>query len=354
MIKSSREFIGSYHGQPVESIRLENTSGGALTVTNYGASILMVAVPDRKGKIENVTLNVPSVEEMIAHRPYYGATIGRVAGRISDGSYIDPKTKEEHQVDKNEQGVNHLHGGWHGFDTKLWDIVEVTAGKESGWVVMEVVSYDGEAGYPGHLTVRVSHSWSEDNTWEIRYQATTSVRTPFNPTNHVYFNLSGEKGSNILDHQLSIQSLYYAPLTEKNTPTGELIQSKGSVFDLTDPRSLSQIVKSDHPQIQLVNGLDHPFYLDHRRGAPDAQIYDPHSGRAVQMRTDAEAVVVYTHNVRFEPFDQYGDVYGAYAGVTLETQQLPDAVHHEGFGDIFLNPDDTYDSVTSYHFIVKD
>lgn len=348
-----RKIIGYFQGQPVEEVTFMQTNGAYFTVINYGATVQAIGVPDRGGKIENIALSAPSLSDLIAYRPYYGAVIGRVGGRISQGTYEDPVINQAFELDKNENSKNHLHGGFQGLDTKLWQIISVTHSEEQASIVLETHSFSGECGYPGAITVRVTYTWTADYLWRIQYEARSTERTLFNPTNHIYFNLSGQKAGNILDHTLCVHADHYVPLDEQNLPLGYLAHVQETDFDLRSPRLMSDILKSQDAQISARNGLDHPFYLNDDSKKIQAEIYHEQTGRLLQMSTDAEAVVIYSHNSTPEEFTKYGDIYQPHAGVTLETQALPDAVNQEDFGSIFLNPNEKFTSQTEYQFLIR-
>lgn len=346
-----RKTIGYYHRQPVEEITLINRFGGYFTVWNYGATVHAIGVPDKNGVISNVVLSAPSLEETIAFRPLYGAIVGPIAGRMS--GKIHEKNSIVNHLEKNEKAINHLHGGSHGLDTKLWKIIAIESEEEVAYITLETVNYPGEGGYPGELIVQVIYSWSDDFSWTIHYHAKTSQKTLFKPTNHVYFNLTGHQEEKVLGHHLTVQSSQYALLTEENIPDQHLSDVTGTAFDLRAGKYLKEIVHSSEKQIKKFNGLDHLFYLDHQTPSPDAEIYDPHSGRVVQMKTDEDTVVIYMHNNSFPYFSQYEDQFGAYSGITLETQRINQKESEKELSNIFLNPGCTYNSRTTYHFLVK-
>ncbi|MDZ7834737.1 MAG: aldose epimerase family protein [Alkalibacterium sp.] len=244
---------------------------------------------------------------------------------------------QETQLDINE-GNNLLHGGPKGLDTKLWDVlVNETEGK----LIFSITDPAGANNFPGTMQIKVVYTLTEDDEWIIDYEATTDETTLFNPTNHVYFNLTGDIKKPILNHELKLASPRYIPLAEENLPSDNMENVDGTPFDFTEAKPVKEAVHADHPQIKPLNGLDHPFVLE-----PDTEVkgvlYDPVSRREVKLYTDCNSVVVFTHNALVDDYLIEGEPAKQYAGITLETQTLPDAVNHPGFGNIVLTPEDTF------------
>lgn len=345
---TTKQF-GIFEGEEVIEYTLSNDHGVSLSAIPYGAIVTKIKTPDKNGESKNITLNVESLEDMVEHRPFYGATIGRVAGRITKGQFsLDGK---EYQIDVNE-GENMLHGGPKGLDTKMWDI-EVFTGTEEASLTFSYESPEGENGFPGTLSLKVVYILTNKNEWKIDYIAKTDEPTLFNPTNHIYFNLTGDIKNHILDHELELNSSYYASLDEENLPTGELENVEGTPFDFTSRKVLKEAILSDHEQIKPLKGLDHPFVLDPKGEEVKGKLIDPKSGRYVEMITDQNSVVIFTHNEEVSDYMIEGEPAKQYAGITLETQILPDAINKPGFGNIILRPDSTFTSQTVYVFGVE-
>lgn len=342
MIKIN-EFPAKFHN-PVHQFILENKNRMQIHLTDFGARITGFIVPDKKGVFENVSLSFKKIEDYKKYDIYFGATIGRVAGRMKNAEFsIDGKT---YFLPKND-GFNLLHGGTPSFESRIW---KHEIGKEvENQIIFTYISPDGENQFPGNLVSKVIYTLDENNTLHIKYEATTDQPTLYNPTNHIYFSLSGDFSRSVEDHILKIDADYFAVLDEENLPTGELRSVKDTPFNLKEGRKLTEVFSSDYDQIRKRNGFDHPFLLNESHFA---EISHPESGRKISMHTTAPSVVVYTAS-HTEGLSINGEIAQSHAGITLETQVLPDAVHHKNFGNIVLYPSETFSSETHYHFSLE-
>lgn len=348
-MKISEKIIGHFDGAAVTAYTLTNQQGLSLTAMTYGAAITALNVPDKNGSFENIVLAMDSLEDYITYRPYYGATIGRVAGRISNGRFvIDHK---EYHVDKNT-GSKQLHGGSKGFDTQNWNAVVKQKADEAS-IIFSYQDKEGTNGYPGTVDATVTYTLTDKNEWKITYGAATDKPTLFNPTNHVYFNLTGDLSKNVLDHTLKINSSKIVELNAETLPTGRLLPVEGTPFDLRDGKKLSIAAENRHPQTIQASGFDHAFVLDHTAGEADAILTDDTSGRVVKMYTDQDSAVVFIHNGAIDSYTLQGKKAGPYIGVTMETQAFPDAINQKDFGDIILRPEKPYHAETVFSFEIK-
>lgn len=345
-VKLEKKQIGNVLGQTVHEYTLTNNQGVSLSALNFGGIINSIKTPDKNGKFSNITLSLDNVEEHIKYQPYYGAIIGRVAGRVANGRFT--LDGNEYQLQRNNQG-NHLHGGIQGFDSRIWD-VEMKEEPQAAQLIFSYLSPDGESGYPGNLRVTVTYTLTNDNVWKITYEAETDKPTLFNPTNHVYFNLSGDHSKTIRNHILQINSDMVGEIESSVLPTGKTLSVEETDFDFREGTVLNQRIESENPQILAQKGFDHPFKLSHLKGSPDVVLYDPESERKVSITTDRDAVVVYTHSAVNGEYSINNQTVQPYAGVALETQTMPDAIHHDGFGNIVLLPGEKFYSETNYKF----
>jgi aldose 1-epimerase len=345
-----KEEYGRIEDQPVFSFKLVNDNGVELSCINYGCIITKIVVPDREGNLENVVLGYETLEEYLSDSYFLGAVIGRVAGRIKEGTFeLDGKV---YHLAQNEN-TNHLHGGLKGFNQIIWESELIETQHEVG-VRFSYMSPDGEEGYPGNLKVQVTYTLNNDNELSIHYSGISDEKTLLNMTNHSYFNLSGDLKRNIVNHTLMIKSDHYLELNDKLLPTGEMTDVKGTPFDFTEERMIHTGIYSIHPQNKLAGeGYDHPFVLNTQHDS-EIVLKDKESGRMLTIETDEVGVVVYSGNQIKPEGTLLGVPSRKYLGICLETQGLPDAVHHPDFPSWVLEQNKEYNTTTKYKFgIVK-
>lgn len=342
-----------------DSIRrftLTNAAGMKVKVTNYGAIITSIVVPDRNGNFADVALGHDRVEDYMnaVDKPYFGAVVGRYGNRIAGGTFtLDGET----YTLATNNGNNHLHGGVIGFDKVVWDAAPVEG---DGWVGVEMTyrAKDMEEGYPGNLDVTVTYRLSDENELTVAYRATTDKPTPVNLTQHTYFNLKGEGVGNILDHELLIAASHYTPVDEELIPTGEIAAAQGTPLDFTEPKRIGRDIDEDHPQLERGLGYDHNFVLD-GRDRPGvhlaARVYEPSSGRELEIHTDQPGVQFYCGNfLDGRLTGKSGRQYVYRGGFCLETQHFPDSPNRPSFPSTILRPGENYESRTVFEFSTRE
>ncbi len=301
------DFGTTPDGQSVSLYTLENASGGRVQVTNYGAIITSVEVPDRDGKLANVNLNYPSLDGYLQRHPYFGATVGRFCNRIANGKFsLDG---QEYSLVTNN-GPNHLHGGTIGFDKLVWQAEEIETAGEVG-VHLTLTSPDGQEGYPGTLTVHTEITWNTQSELKIVFRATTDKATVVNLTNHSYWNLAGAGQGNVHEHELQLQCENYLAVDDTLIPTGEIVSVAGTPLDFREPHKIGERID----ELPMTKGYDHCFVVVGPAGALRrcARVKDPASGRVMEVLTTQPGVQLYTGNHLGEPYGQHG-------GFCLETQ----------------------------------
>jgi aldose 1-epimerase len=338
-------------GRQAHLFTLRNAAGMAVEITNYGGYIVSWTAPDKQGKQENITLGVPTFADYLKGTPSFGPIIGRYGNRIAKGKFtLDGK---EYTLATNRSG-HHLHGGNIGFDKKLW-LATPVAGKEPA-LKLQYTSPDGEEGYPGTLSVEVVYTLQKDNALRIDYKATTDQATVVNLTNHAYFNLSGMK-RDILNHELMIKADTFLPTDRTQIPTGELRPVKGTPFDFTRPTLVgARIQDTTDVQIRYGAGYDHCWVFTDRSGKLrlGATVYEPQSGRLLEMYTTEPGVQLYTANhLNGTLRGKEGKAFTRRFGLCLETQHFPDSPNHPGFPTTTLRPGETYRTTTLYKLSVK-
>ena len=328
-------------GTAVDLYTLENANGLVAKVTNYGAIITELHVPDRRGQLGDVVLGFDNLEQYLKGHPYFGSTVGRVANRIAKGRFtLDGKT---YTLAIND-GANHLHGGLKGFDKVVWHAEE----QAGAAVRFAYTSPDGEEGYPGTLEVAVTVTLTDANELRLDYRATTDKPTPINLTNHSYFNLAGQ--GDVLRHEVMIAADRYAPSDSALIPTGEIQPVKGTPMDFTQP----QAVGSRFSQLHNVPvGYDTSYVLNGggKGLALAARVYEPETGRVMEVHTTEPSVQFYTSNFLDGSLTgKRGIVYRQHAALCLETQHLPDSVNQPQFPSIILRPGQSYRQTTVHKF----
>ncbi len=313
-------------------------------ITNYGGIIVSLRTPDRDGKLDDVVLGYDSVDKYIAKTAYFGAIVGRYANRIAHGSFnLDGKT---YSIPKNN-GDNALHGGIRGFDKVVWTAREIKNGIE-----LTYVSKDGEEGFPGTLTTTVRYTLDGD-ALRIEYSATTDKDTVLNLTNHSYFNLAGQGKGDVLGHVVKINASKITPVDAGLIPTGELKLVEGTPFDFRKPHAIGERIDTKDEQLQLGLGYDHNFVLDHAEGqlVEAAEVYEPTTGRVVQVLTTEPGVQFYTGNHLDGSITGKEDrIYKPRFAFCLETQHFPDSPNHANFPTTELKPGQKFHSVTVFRF----
>ena len=308
-----------------------------MMLTERGAGIVSIVVPDRNGVMGDVVLGYRDEESYLADGPCAGKIPGRFANRIDGGCFIlDGK---EYQLVKNHPDYQ-LHGGPDGFSNRLWKASQISDTE----AVLTLDSPDGDQGYPGNMHVEATYTWGEDNSLTLSIKATTDAPTILNLTNHTYWNLDGEDSGSILDHVLKLNASRWLATSEALIPTGELAPVEGTPMDFRTAKPIGRDIKADFPALKYGKGYDNCWVLD---GAPDlklaAELSSAASGRRLEIWTDQPAAQVYTGNwLDGSPISKSGRPYRDYDGVAIECQGFPDAPNHPDFPSCVLRPGETY------------
>lgn len=331
----------------IQAFILKNKSGMVVKVTNYGATITSIQVPDRDGNFADVALGYDSVEGYVnaIDRPYFGCVAGRCANRIAKGLFtLDGVTYEL----ATNNGENHLHGGNMGFDKVVWHATSIKNG-----VQLAYLAKDGEEGYPGNLQVTVTYTLTDDNEIVMNYKAVTDKATPINLTNHTYFNLAGEGSGTINDHVLRINASRFTPVDAGLIPTGELREVDGTPFDFRDPKAIRADIDAKNEQLTIGKGYDHNWVLDRKESELEiaAVLYEPKSGRMLEVLTEEPAIQFYGGNfLDGRLMGKSGGVYNHRNGLCLETQHYPDSPNRPEWPSTILRPGEEYNTTTIYKF----
>lgn len=349
---SDSAFNKTVDGKQVALYTLKSESGLTAQVTNFGGAIVSLWVADKNGKYEDVVLGYDNIDNYIESKAdrYLGPVVGRYANRIAKGKFtLDGKT---YQLPINNNGQS-LHGGLKGLDLVVWNVDAVTANS----IALSYLSPDGEEGFPGNLNIKMVYTLTADNEFKITYEATTDKATVVNLSNHSLFNLKGMGNGTILDHVLTINAARTTPVDNVLIPSGELASVEGTPFDFRNPTAIGERIEADDVQLKNGTGYDHNWVID-RKSEKDveliASLYEPASGRFMEILTDQPALQFYSGNFfTGASVGKYGKALNYREAVALETQKFPDSPNHANFTNTRLNPGETYTQTCIYKFSVK-
>jgi aldose 1-epimerase len=338
---------GKVDGKPVDLYTLTNTKGAILKITNYGATVTELHVPDREGKLADVVLGFDDVDTYTKKSPFFGAIVGRVANRIANATFeLDGKT---YQLNANDP-PHHLHGGKKGYDKVIWK-AEPKETKEGPSLKLTYVSPDGEEGYPGKLTATTVYTLTNDNELKVEMSATADKPTLVNLAHHSYWNLAG--GGPITDHELMIPATQYTPGKSGLVPDGTIKPVKGTPFDFTTPKPIGRDLKAAGGK---PIGYDHNWVVD---GDPHAmrvaaKLKDPKSGRVMTITADQPGLQFYSGNFLDGSTKGKGDDHAQYTGLCLETQKHPNSINVPAWKDeVILKPGQTYRHTMIHKFTAE-
>jgi aldose 1-epimerase len=348
-----QSFGKTANGEPIDLYFLTNQKGMEVSITNYGAAVVTMRVPDRAAKLADVVLGYDTVQGYENGKAYFGATVGRYANRIAGGKFsIDGKT---YTLPKND-GPNTLHGGIVGFNKKVWKAREISS-TDSAAVEFTYLSADGEEGFPGNLSVKVVFTLPADrNELKIDYTATTDKDTVLNLTNHSYFNLAGEGSGDILNHVLTLHAKQFTPVDKTLIPIGELRDVKGTPLDFTAPTAIGKRINENYEQLVVAKGYDHNWVLasgDGKTLRVAAEAYEPKSGRTLEVLTTEPGVQFYSGNFLDGSSGKGNKPYPRRSAFCLETQHFPDSPNHPNFPTTLLKLGSIFQSQTVFRFSAK-
>jgi aldose 1-epimerase len=342
------EFGKLPDGHTIDKFTLTNSSGMQVQAMTYGAIITSIRVPDRNGKMDDVVLGYDTLDSYVRNPSYFGAIVGRYANRIANGKFtLDGK---EYTLATNN-GPNHLHGGTKGFDKQVWD-AKIGNAVQGASVQFSYRSVDGEEGYPGTVNTTVSYTLTDKIELIVEYRATTDKATPFNLSQHSYFNLTGAS-RDVLDHEVTIFADRYTPTDTTLIPTGELASVAGTPFDFRKATTIGARINDGFPQLRQASGYDHNYVIN-RQGAglvPAARVVEPTSGRVLEVSTTEPGMQFYTANT-LNATGKGGRMYQKFYAFCLETEHYPDSPNKPQFPSSILRPGTEFSSKTVYTFSV--
>lgn len=337
-----------------KQVSLYTLAAGDLTmqVTNFGGRVVTLWTPDKDGNYEDIVLGYNNIETYVNNpgERFLGAVVGPYANRIADGTYTIGE--DTYIFPKNSNGQT-LHGGLKGLDLVVWDVEEVT----DSTLVLSYLHEDGAEGMPGNLKIVMTYALTSDNEFKVDYLAETDKSTHVNISHHSFFNLKGEGNGTINDHILYINASNTTPVNAALIPSGEIADVTGTPFDFRQAKAIGQDLEVENEQLANGGGYDHNWILD--RQTPDqielaASVYEPASGRFMEVYTDQPALQFYGGNFFNGTTEgKYGKALRYRESMALETQKYPDTPNHSNFPSTLLNPGERYTHSCVYRFSVK-
>ena len=347
----AENFQSEVDGKKTDLYTLTN---GVITmqVTNFGARVVSLWVPDREGNMADIVLGYENIDRYVNNtgERFLGAVVGRVANRIGGGKFVLDGV--EYNTPQNNNGQT-LHGGEKGVDMVVWDVEYVA----DNAITLRLLLEDGVDGFPGNLDIKMTYTLTEDNEFEVTYHASTDKKTVVNLSHHSFFNLKGEAGGTITDHILTLKADKITPVDEFLIPTGELMPVEGTPFDFRQPTAIGERIDADNEQLRNGKGYDLNWVLEREDNGEVmnvATLYEPQSGRAMDVLTDQVGIQFYSGNFFDGTYNgKYGEPLRFRESVALETQKFPDAPNQPAFPSVELNPDEVYSQVCIYKFYTK-
>ena len=346
----TKKSFGFKDGKEVFLYTLKNELGTTLDITTYGGALVRIITKDKDENFRDVILGYDSLEGYINGTSHQGALVGRFANIISGGRFTLDGV--EYTLDKNDHGVNCLHGGNTGYNTRVWDVLYTADGKEPS-LSLTYVDPDGTENFPGTVKVNVIYTLTRDNSVKIEYYAETDKPTVINLTNHTYFNLNGYDSGDILSHEVQIFADYFTPANKDLVPTGEIRSVKGTPLDFTSPKPIARDLYSDYEQMIIGSGYDHNFITGDAGKMKHIAVVTAESGIIMNVYSDEPAVQLYIGNFLNGETGKNSSKLNKRCGLCLETQYYPDSPNHPEFPSCVLRPGETYHFTTVYNFSHK-
>lgn len=338
------------NGNTAKLFTLTNSNNITAKLTNYGAILVSLFVPDKNGNLSDVVLGFDSLEKYINdNNGSFGATVGRNSNRIGNACFT--LNGITYTLDKNERNKNNLHSGFNQYKNRLWDY---RINEDNNSISFNLLSPDGDQGFPGNFNVSVTYTLTNDNELKIEYLGNCDKDTIANMTNHSYFNLSGHNGKTAIDEELYISADKFLEVDNESIPTGNMLNVENTPMDFRIPKKISLEIESNFEQLNLTSGYDHSFVLNKPKGVLEkiATLSDKESGRIMDVYTDCVAVQFYAGNFIEEckAVGKENCIYKNRSGICLETGFLPNSINQENFDSPVLKAGEKYKSTTIYKF----
>lgn len=340
------DFGTTAKGEKASLYTMRNQKGMEIVVSDYGAVLVKVLVPDREGNLLDVVLGYKDVNGYETDGLYLGATLGRVANRIGGGKFeLNGKT---YSLTRNDN-QNTLHGGTDFYNKRMWKAEET----DENHITLLLHSPDGDQGFPGAVDIRVTYTLTEENEIKIHYHALPSEDTLLNLTNHSYFNLSGHASGTAMEQEVMICGDAYTKADEQSIPTGEIISVEGTPMDFRKGKAIGAEIEADYEAIKFGGGYDHNWVINGTGYRQAASMYSKETGIGMKVYTDLPGMQFYAGNFITQADGKEGAIYRKRCGVCFESQYFPDAVHKENFEGPVVRAGDVYDTTTAYQFYIN-
>ena len=341
-----KEFGATKNGEKASCYVLKNSKGMEAVVSDFGASLLKLYVPDKDGKTQDVVLGYETLEDYENGGDSLGATVGRVANRIGMAEF--ELNGKKYELTKNDNGKNTLHGGIDFYNKRMWDVKE----EDDTHVVFALVSPDGDQGFPGEVKIEVSYTITEENELKIHYHAIPDQDTLLNMTNHSYFNMDGHASGDVLDQEVWIDADAFTRADAESIPTGEITPVEGTPMDFRTKKAIGKEIETDYEALNFGKGYDHNWVLNNKgEFAKVAEMSSEESGITMEVYTDLPGMQLYTGNFIVDAKGKGGAHYHKRQAACFETQFFPDAIHKENFAGPVCEKGETYETTTMYKFI---
>lgn len=355
LVLDESDFETTYRNKEVHLYTLRNESGMIVQITNYGARIVSLIVPDKFGKPTDVVWGYKNIQDYLtAGDIYSGPIVGRFGNRIAKGKF---SIGENHYQLTINNKPNHLHGGFDGLHNQVWEATKFVNEQNEEALKLAYLSPDGEDGYPGNIKISVVYTLKKDNSIAMDYKAKTDKPTPCNPTNHSYFNLHGTSSKTINSHILWVNADHYTPTDSVLIPSGEIATVENTPADFRRPKAIGQHINDEHALIRCGSGgCDMNFALNKTQNSIEkvASLYEPENGILMEIFTDQLGLQFYSgQGMNGTDIGKRDEIHHKYSGLALETQGFPDAPNHPNFPDAILNPNELYSQSSVYKFSVK-
>lgn len=345
-----KDFRQKVEGKKTNLYRIANKNGMEACITNYGARIVSLMVPDKNGRLQDVVCGFPTIGEYTSQSQNYGAIVGRYIGRILGARYTLDGT--EYQLQANHSLGHTAHGGNPNFGARMWKVKHTTPSS----ITLNYVSPDGENGFPGNLDITLTYTITDDNALDLQFEAVTDKPTVLNLCNHSFFNISGNLNKSVEDQIMWVDGDYFTPYDKNKCVTGEMWPVESTPLNFKTPHSIGEHINDNYGQLKVTNGYDHAWVLNHPGddSKPAMWVYDKESGRKMEVYTTEPGIHIYTGNgLKGKVKGKDGIYYPFRAAVCFETCHFQDSPNNPQFPSTALHPGETFKSHTMFKFIIE-